>query len=51
MISLERIGLAATVLEAVLKCHFPTLLTSAVSVAEGRRKAPCQYVKYARSGA
>lgn len=50
MISLERIGLAATVLEAVLKCHFPTLLTSAVSVAEGRRKAPCQYVKYARSG-
>lgn len=50
MILLERIGLAATVLEAVLKCHFPTLLTSTVSAAGRGGKAPCQYIKYARSG-
>lgn len=50
MILLERIGLAATVLEAVLKCHFPTILTSTVSVAGRGGKAPCQYIKYARSG-
>lgn len=50
MILLERIGLAATVLEAVLKCHFPTILTSTFSVAGRGGKAPCQYIKYARSG-
>lgn len=50
MILLERIGLAATVLEAVLKCHFPTILASTVSVAGRGGKEPCQYTKYARSG-
>lgn len=50
MILLERIGLAATVLEAVLMSHFPTILASTVSGAERGGKAPCQYVKYARSG-
>lgn len=50
MILLERIGLAATVLEAVLMSHFPTILASTVSGAGRGGKAPCQYRKYARSG-
>lgn len=50
MILLERIGLAATVLEAILFGTFPSSLTSAVSVVGRGGKAPCQYIKYARSG-
>lgn len=50
MMPLEHSGLAATVLEAALKCHFPTILASTVSEAGRGGKAPCQYIKYARSG-
>lgn len=50
MIALERIGLAATVLDAILKCSFPSSLACAFGEAGGRGKAPCQYIKYARSG-
>ena len=50
MILLERLGLAATVHEAIPLGTFPSSLTSAVSVAGRGGKAPCQYIKYARSG-
>lgn len=50
MIALERLGLAATVLDAILKCSFPSSFACAFGEAEARRKAPCQYAKYARSG-